>query len=99
MAGCSGETADRCENGGSCVLVDETEVCNCTSKFAGDHCEMDVSVKRPCEDWICHNGGVCHLVRGFKMCTLTKKYKYYYYILGRVAASCNRSVCEAGYCG
>ena len=70
MAGCSGETADRCQNGGSCVLVDETEVCNCTSKFAGDHCEMDVSVKRPCEDWICHNGGVCHLVS-----------RYWYYIL------------------
>ena len=62
MAGCSGETASKCQNGGSCVLVDETEVCNCTARFAGDHCEMDVSVKRPCEDWICHNGGVCHLV-------------------------------------
>ena len=70
MAGCSGETADRCQNGGSCVLVDETEVCNCTSKFAGDHCEMDVSVKRPCEDWICHNGGVCHLVSRVAMCTI-----------------------------
>ena len=62
MAGCSGERVDKCQNGGTCVLVDEADVCNCTVRFAGDHCEMDVSAKRPCEDWPCHNGGVCHLV-------------------------------------
>ena len=43
------------------MLLDNREICNCTSAYFGLTCSFKVAVGQlnPCDDLACHNGGIC----------------------------------------
>ncbi|BHF57988.1 endocardial cushion cell development [Sparganum proliferum] len=53
-----------CENGGTCVDINEDAHCFCRPGFDGAHCEVNID---ECRSNPCLNGGICHdLVNGFR---------------------------------
>ncbi|XP_046545005.1 uncharacterized protein LOC124255211 [Haliotis rubra] len=57
-----------CMNGGYVVIQDDVEVCECTSGFGGDHCEIPICIPG------CENNGVCENVDGVAMCVCSNGY-------------------------
>lgn len=45
-----------CKNNGTCYIVNDTNVCDCTSKWTGVRCE---TLLRSCDDFSCFNNGTC----------------------------------------
>ncbi|MCC7071561.1 MAG: hypothetical protein IT383_09570 [Deltaproteobacteria bacterium] len=54
---CAGEV---CQNGGSCIVVDDDASCLCPEGFTGSVCEQ-ASAPSVCETITCSNGGLCGL--------------------------------------
>ncbi|XP_046809386.1 low-density lipoprotein receptor-related protein 1 [Lucilia cuprina] len=49
-----------CQNSGTCHVIKNVAMCNCTDQWNGDFCERPVSDDNPCIHY-CQNNGVCHL--------------------------------------
>ncbi|XP_053679237.1 low-density lipoprotein receptor-related protein 1 [Anopheles nili] len=49
-----------CNNGGHCLEVRGAPICNCTTQYAGEHCENYVTYRNPCNNF-CFNNAICQL--------------------------------------
>ncbi|XP_058118715.1 prolow-density lipoprotein receptor-related protein 1 [Anopheles ziemanni] len=49
-----------CNNGGHCLEIRGSPICNCTMQYAGEHCENYVMYRNPCNNF-CYNNGICRL--------------------------------------
>lgn len=45
-----------CENGGTCITIEENFICNCLAGYEGSYCELNID---DCAKFHCDNGGVC----------------------------------------
>lgn len=49
-----------CRNGGTCHILHNEPICNCTLEWAGNVCDTRVDSENPCKDY-CENNGICKL--------------------------------------